>query len=200
MSKVCLTLTDGFRSAPATQLAKALSEYLEIEGPQLLFRKSADQLPQFIQLLGDVAAWAPLSVPVAAFFTRLAIKAADTTWDMIHDALKKEEVKPLAGVSNGLAKAVKAIPESATISIGLNVPDDNFGTIVQITDTSPENIALCIARFVSKIEPIAEAIGEEIERRGIPLGEVHLEFLDNGKAIIRWTSYPDLVEHERLIL
>ena len=192
MSELKLELTKKF---DAGAIRAELNEYLKVSEPTLMFFKSADP-PSIIKLLGDVVAWLPLSAPATVYLSTLAKRAADATWDGLASLFNSNEVKPLADVSKTLATAANSVDGEVTIAVGLNIPDDRFGTAISIKPGAPEEVARVLASFIVYVEQISKAMREECEAGRTPLGGAGIELQDDGSLLISWVAQADSSRHE----
>ena len=135
MSELCLELSGKFRDDDKS-LRVALGRHLQIGDTVWVARCSVDP-PSTIQLLGDVAAWVPLAAAatafLAAFSKELGKKAANVAWDSMAGWFKGKEVKPLADVATALVATAEPIDGEVMVGVGLNIPDDHFGTMIWFT-------------------------------------------------------------------
>ena len=187
MPQLELATTELIGSQRAERLATDLRRHLDVAGPYTIARRSADQLPQYIQLLGDHALWAALAVPATVFLTSflqtLGRRAADATWDGVAALLKKDKVKPLADVATALADAKRSGIE---IVVGLDIPDRYFGTVLRITADSAEDIALPLAVFVTRADELSAIMKAEVEAGRAPLGRALITLEEDGGLTVRW--------------
>ena len=189
-SELNLTLTEKF-DAEAVRLG--LSEYLSVGEPKFLGLKSAEP-PSILQLLGDALAWLPLKVAAGVYLSTLAKRAGDATWDWLGSRFSSSEMRPLANVAKTLAKAANSVNGKATILVGLNIPDDSFGTAISIESGDPEEIARVLASFIVHVEQISKAMRAEVEA-GRPPWSAWIELQDNGSLLVSWMT-DDFCRHE----
>jgi hypothetical protein len=184
------------------RIVSVLSAHLNIApGKYMFLRASADtgDLPQFIQLVGEAAAWLPLSIFAAAYLKRIAEKAADTTWDAIKRKLNrsnKDEAAFVESVSS-LIDARSKLGERSALIIGLNYPESYWGTVVVIKEREEEEIARKIAMFVLNADKISELIHKEVDAGAKPLGYVYIEFPSAGHIKLHWVDNTGFVLEER---
>ena len=199
MPQLELAATELIGSQRAERLATDLRRHLDVADPYTIARKSADQLPQYIQLLGHAALWATLAVPATVFLTSylqtLGRRAADASWDGVAALLKKDKVKPLADVATALADAKRSGIE---IVVGLDIPDRYFGTALHIAADSAEEIAHALAVFVTHADQLSVAMKAEVEAGRAPLGRALITLEKDGGLTVRWPT-KDFAEHEKRI-
>lgn len=186
---ISLTLTKKFcHPVNAEAIRTELNKYLMVDRPMYHFQKSADPaLSSFIQLLGEVALWSPLVIAATVYLKTLAKHAGDATWDGLTSLFKSNEVKPLADVATCLAKAVEQVDGKATIFIGLNIPDDVFGTVISTDSTDLEEIARVLASFIVHMEELSTIMQAEIEAGSKPIGRANIELQDDESLLVKWT-------------
>lgn len=200
ISELNLILSERFDTEDANPVRAALNKHLSLGQPQLYVRRSAEPaLISFIQLVGDAADWLPLKAAAAVYFSTLAKRAGDATWDGIASLFKRKEVMPLADVATTLATAANKADRETEIFVGLDVPDVFFGTVVRITDGDPEAVAYKLAAFVIHAEELSKMMQAEITAGRMPIGQANVEVQDDGSLLVKWRSQPDFKEHERRI-
>ena len=196
MSGLTLTLTDNF---DAETIRGELSKHLKVDEPKLVYLKAADP-PSVLQLLGNALSWSPLTAAamavVTVYFSTLAKRAANDTWDALKSLLKSNEAKPLADVAKTLEVAANSVTGEIRIGIGLSIPDDSVGTTMYIKPSASEEIAYRLAFFVVQAEQISKSMQAEIAAGHTPLGGPTIEFRDDGSLLIRWVSQADSSRHE----
>lgn len=196
MSKLNLTLSERFATEDPDALCAALSAHLSLGKTRFLVRMSADP-PSVIQLVGNAAAWLPLAAPAAVYFSTLAKRAGDASWDAIASRLKSTEARPLADVATTLTETSIKSAGKVEIIFGLNIPDDHFCTGVRIKDANPAAVAYNLAAFVLHVEDLEGVMLAEIEAGNAPFGQVTVDVQDAGSLLVKWRSQPGLKEHER---
>jgi hypothetical protein len=199
MATLHLMLSEGFTPDVAEGLARDLAPYILTETPEIFCRKSSEleTLPQFIHAVAQGQLWQDaLGAPATAFLNQLGYRAADISWDEAEHSLARSECAPLARVVTAFTTARETIARPASIVVGLNIPNDRFGTVVMIDDSRPVKIAYAIARFVSRAGEIATVIQRAVVTGETPRGPALLSFGDDGSVLIRWNSRADMRPHE----
>ena len=202
MSELSLVLTQKFTEADAQAIRAALNRHLRVSEPQWLYRRSIDP-PQVVQLLGAALAWQILVKPATAFtksfFSTLGKRAADAAWDGAVEWTKDKDLTPLADVATALVAAADSVGGEVIISVGLNIPDDHFGTVISTESRDPLEVARTLAAFVVRAETISDAVQAEIERGYEPIGPFFMELEQDGSVTIRWHAARDSKTYERRI-
>ena len=189
MSDLSLELSEKFRDE-ADGIQAELSKHLKVGQPSISIRRSADPtLPSFIQLLGDAGAWQVLRAAAVVFFTAavatLGKLVTTATWDKIAN---RKEVKPLADVATTLAKAVARVDGEVEITVGLNIPDDRFGTLISVKSSDPEKVAHVLACFIVHVDPLSTAMQAEVAAGRTPFGPAIIERQDDESLVVRWKT------------
>lgn len=199
MATLHLMLSEGFSQDAADRLARALATVIKTETPEIVCRKTAETetLPQFIHAVAQSQLWQDtLGAPAATFLNQLGYRAQDIAWDEAEHALARADVTPLSHVANAMARAKESIAQPASIIVGLNIPNDRFGTVVVIEESRPVKIAFVMARFITRAGDIARVIERAVVTGDTPRGPALLTFDDDGSVLIRWNSRADMRGHE----
>ena len=212
MSELYLELSEKFRDE-ADDIRAELSKHLKVGRPLFTYRKSADPtLPSSIILLGGFLAWKVLYPPVKAFLETLGKRAGEATWDKFANrddakpltdvattlataAAHVDDAKPLTDVATTLATAAAHVDGEVTISVGLNIPDDRFGTSISIKSSDPEAVARVLAYFVVHVEQLSKAMQAEVAAGRAPFGPAIIERQDDESLVVRWNTRDGLA-HE----
>ena len=80
--------------------------------------------------------------------------------------------------------------------MGLNIPDDHFGTAVSIKPSDPEEEARVPASFIVHGEQISKAMQAEVEAGFTPLGRAIIELQNDGSLLVSWVVQTDFRRHE----
>ena len=173
MPELSLVLTQKFTEADAQAIQAALNRHLRVSNPVRRYRQSIDP-SSVVLLLGAAAAWQILVKPAAAFttafFSALGTRAGYAAWDRAAVWKKDKDLTPLADVATTLAAATDSVGDAVTISVGLDIPDDTFGTVISTKSRDPLEVARILSSFVVRAETISDAVQAEIERGYEPLG------------------------------
>ena len=207
MSELELTLSERFTDEDATALRAAISRHFHVSSPvQRVHRRSFD-LPSTILLLGAPIAWQVLVKPAAAFAKSfgksfgktLGKRAGNAVSDIASEWKKNRDIKPLADVAMAFVATADRVGGKVTISVGLNIPDDYFGTVISTDSRDPLEVARVLAAFVVHAQRLADIVQAEIERGHEPIGEVLVELTPDGTVTIRWHAGSDFKAHEKNI-
>ena len=202
MSELSLVLSEKFTAEDASSIRAALGRHLRVGNPQSLWRFSIDP-PSIIQLLGTVVAWQILVKPAAAFakafFSTHGKKAAEAAWDGVAERKKNEDLRPLVDVVTALVEAADRVGGEVRIGVGLNIPDDHFGTVIWTDSRDPMHVARSLSAFVVRAEEINATVRAEIERGNKPIGSFFVELERDGSVTIRWQGGSDFRTYEARI-
>ena len=185
MSELQIQLTEEFPDQAAEQLKQGLGKYLPA-GELRRYMRLSGGLEPIIRLLGDLVVWAPITAAATAYFTRLAFRAADETWDKITGGSNSKEVERLAAAVDELAKAVERVGGRATVAFGLPIPDDHFGTTISMEYGDREELARALALFVIHAGKIEKAMLAEVDAGRVPAAGAQIVFETDERASIRW--------------
>ena len=207
MSELELTLSERFTDEDATALRAAISRHFHVSSPvQRVHRRSFDP-PSTILLLGALIAWQVLVKPAAAFAKSfgksfgktLGKRAGNAVSDIASEWKKNKDIKPLADVAMAFVATADRVGGKVTISVGLNIPDDYFGTVISTDSRDPLEVARVLAAFVVHAQEIADIVQAEIERGHEPLGGFNVGLEHDGTVKIQWLARSDLKAHEKNI-
>ena len=202
MSELSLVLSEKFTEDDALSIRTALSQHLHVGKPVFLLRRSIDP-PSVIQLLGTVAMWLPLVTAATAFaksfFSTLGKRTADAAWDSAAAWKANKDLKPLADVATALVAGADRVGGEVTIGVGLDIPDDHFGTMIWTDSRDPLEVAQMLSVFVVRAEKIAATMQAAIERGQEPVGPVIVEIEDDASVTIRWHAASGFKIHEERV-
>ena len=137
-----------------------------------------------------------LVAAATVYLSTLAKRAANATWDRLASGFNSKEVKPLTAVAKTLATAADSVDGEVTIAVGLNIPDDYFGTAISIKRRDPEEVARVLASFIVHVEQISKAMEAEVKAGRTPLGRASIELQDDGSLLVSWVAQDDFSRHE----
>lgn len=204
MEAIKLVLTEAFlfRKEDAQAIRDALSLSVPVSEPSWHVRCSIDP-PQFIELLGSVDTWEILKPAAQAFLLAfggaLGKKAADSTAEAIQNKwrrmVKKRQDKHLSSLNN-LATTLKSISDRSDrevgIEIGLNIPDDVYGTTLSTHAKDPVEFIRVLSIFIVNAEKIYAGLRSALDNENAqPVGWICIKLEDNGSIILRWRSDRD---------
>ena len=202
MSELSLVLTQKFTEADAQAIRAALNRHLRVSKPEWLYRRSIDP-PQLVQLLGAAFAWQILVKPAAAFitafFSNLGKRASDAVWNSAAEWKNDKDLTPLADVASALVAAADSVGGEVTISVGLDIPDNHFATVISTESRDPLEVARILSAFVVRAKTISDAVQAEVERGYEPLGPFVMKLEQDGSMTIRWHAARDSKTYEKRI-
>ena len=201
-SELRLVLTEKFTETDASEIRAALNRHLRVSKPWRYYRASIDP-PSVIKLIGAAALWLPLVTAATAFaksfFSTLGKRMADAAWDSLAARKEHKDIKPLIDVVNTLVSAADHVEGRVYIDVGLDIPDDFFGTAISTESRDPLELARILSTFIVRAEKISDAVQAEIERGYKPLGPFVMELKQDGSVTIRWTAASDSKTYEKHI-
>ena len=167
-----------------------------------IHRKGALDLPGFIKLIGEAADWLPLKAAAAIFLSQLAKEAATDIYKhkaAIARALGEVAAAPIRTVAQSLLRARldsgSAVPG---VVLGLSIPNDFFGTSIDLDAMSEEEIAVVVSKFVTRAEEIEAIIKAEIVAGNPPMGSVLVSSASSGGFTLSWLDR-SMKQHERQV-
>ena len=195
VSQLSLVLSEKFTAEDASSIRAALGQHLRVGNPRSVWRLSIDP-PSTIELLGAVAAWKILIKPAAAFANAFVKKAGEAAWDRVTQRKTKEDFSPLVDVVTALVAAANRVGGEVRIGVGLNIPDDHFGTVIWTDSRDPMQVAQSLSAFVVRAEKISATVRPEMERGHEPIGSFFVELDRDGSVTIRWRGASDFKTYE----
>lgn len=190
-----LQVNDEFnRSGDVKTIHSELNRYFAVDEPQVFFQKSFDVIA-CLTILGAAVEWLGLRDAVKVYFTTLAKHAGDATWNKLASLKQSKEVKPLVDVASTLTNAEKGFDGKVNIIIGINLPDDVFGTVFNIQSTDVEGVLHELAFFIVHVEELSAVMQREIEEGRVPLGAAIVNIQDDGSLLVRWRGRNDSKKH-----
>ena len=143
----------------------------------------------FIELVGEMVAWVPITAAATVFLSKLASRASDAAGDSLASLLKSNKVKPLKDVAATLAKAADRIVGEVTYRFGLKIPDDDVSTEIMIEECNPEELERVLASFVVNVEELYISMKAEVEADRTPLsGHAMVELQVDGSLLVKWRT------------
>ena len=86
------------------------------------------------------------------------------------------------------------------IDVGLDIPDDHFGTTLSITSSDPERVVYELATFLVHVEPLSKAMQEEIAAGREPFGPASIKILEDGSLLVNWITQDGKAHEIRVTL
>jgi hypothetical protein len=199
VTSIKLVYTDNIGGDVAASFETVARRHLPIEGPSRYYiRLSALELPAVIQLIGSVAGWLTLAM-ATGYFGQLGVKAADFTLEKAKYAFKRNKTDPLTEMALAISKTKHALGDNSHFIIGLDIPDNRFGTSLTIQHSDPEKIAYEVGNFLLKAEQIARFMEREIATGQGPLGRVAINFQADGTVQLQWMRQSDMAAIEQTL-
>lgn len=187
-SSLTITITERVDRAVGDLLADRLRPFVEVEEVQVYERKAADPaIQQLIQILGSVPVWQYLAAGGAAYLARLGYLLADDSHAAFRAWTRSDAGKPIATTAAALSDAARETP-GARVCIGLDIPDDMFGSVLEVSGREPDAIALELLPFVMHAEQVAAVIVEAETKGDGVLSQPRITLLSDGEVKVRWMT------------
>ena len=198
MTELNLSVSGKLDEHDVQTIRIALGNYVKVGNPSRVFQRSADP-PSIIELLGEVPLWAPLAVAAAAYFSQIAKRAGDATWDSLASRFKGKEINPIIDIATTLSTVVDEINGEVKIVFGLNIPDEIFGTTISANARDPAEVARALSSFVVHADLISEFLHTEFEQGRKPIGSVIVNLQDDGRLLLKWCDQTDFQVREKYL-
>ena len=150
--------------------------------------------PSWIKLLAEAPWWTHALGAYAALYVAEIVKgAAKSTIQALSN--RPNRLRVFSAVMSDFSKRH---PERTSITIGLPVPDEVFGTVLTIRPESLSEIEHGIALFVHHLPKLMELIdSEELSDRAFRV--VQLQLLGDGSMQVRWIDNSEFAEQKRTL-
>ncbi|MEP3072684.1 hypothetical protein [Maricaulis sp.] len=130
----------------------------------VLFRKAAGDIPQVLNLIGDLKAWLALGIATYAtsFIAKIAQQNADTLLKALRETQTPNDPDPIISIVDALAAARTAEPLDFTPIIEVQTGKNIEIRLILETHSDIET-AIAISKFFDSIEKISEDIKSSLE-------------------------------------
>ena len=200
MKELTLILSDDLPTEESERLRVAISQHMPVGETKRYLRLSGDpSLTPLIQLIASADVWFYLKAAAGIFLAALVKRAADATWDWAQSLAENREAKPITEIASALALTSRLLDSEIDIIVGVDVPDDFFGTCLAIRTTDPTEIANKLACFVAHAQELTNVMEAEINAGRGPIGRAIVEVQEDASLIVKWYSMEDRQKHERRI-
>ncbi len=146
---------------------------------------SADP-PSWISLFADVPWWVKLTGGI--YLTEIVKEAAQDSWK--NRALLAKVPRSAASTVNRLAVAIRdlvaRLPHPTRFKIGLPLPDEHFGTSLDLAPSDVEQIEDTLYLFLAHLPQLDQLIQMQHETGCRVFGGLRLRLLDNGDVEVSW--------------
>jgi len=185
-----VTVTEGFDHDCAKEIVAAWQEAMPTGDPDVYYRKAYDKIPQYLQFIGSAAGWALLAPAAVAFLGRLGYHLADVVADAVRDKFVPTP-NPLDQLAAAMCAAQRKLPSPATVLVAVNLPDDRWGTALELEMKNEATLSKQLALYVVNIERIASLLSEYCARGEGPLGQGKIVIKEDDQIEISWMSQRD---------
>lgn len=197
-SALSVTVTEGFDAEVATAMIDSWKTVIPIGDAEVYERKAFDVLPQYIQFIGGAPVWAILAPAATAFLARLGYLLADDVMNAARAKLAPSQNK-VEQLAAALHAAQQKLSSPGKVLIAINLPDDRWGTALELDATDEAGLARQLAIYVANVERIADLLNEHCSRGEGPLGQGKIEIREDGLIEVSWMSQRDF-KHIHLVL
>jgi hypothetical protein len=150
-----------------------------------------------IELVTPATEWLAVCNEAAnVFLSKLVAEAATDLYgnkSKIALILWDAAVEPIQILTSFIVKAVK---NKTKISIGLPIPDEQFGTTLTIVNESEEFVAWVLSSYILQLEVIESVVYEIIKSNTPPAGMIQLSIRPDGGFVLKWMDRNQQEIHE----
>ncbi len=198
-TEISVTVTEGFDAEISTDLVDVWKLFVPTSDAAVYHRKSLDVLPQYIQFIGSASVWTILAPAAAAFLARIGYLLADDAMAAVRGKLQPSP-KPVEEMAAALHAAGKRLRSPGQVFIGINLPDDRWGTSLELDLTDEAALAERLSIFVLNVERLAKILNEYCERGEGPLGKGTITISEEGQIEVEWMSQRDFKRVRAVLL
>lgn len=120
------------------------------------------------------------------FLSKLVAEAATDLFEnksKIAIILWDAAVEPIQILTSFIVKAVR---NKTKISIGLPIPDEQFGTTLTFVHEEEEFVAWVLSSYISQLDVIERVVNEIIKSDLSPAGLIQLMIQSDGGFVLKW--------------
>lgn len=189
---------------PPKEVVQEISSFLNIKDkPSVIMQRSADP-PSIIQIIGNVIDWLdPFKVAAIAFIAKLSGEVAKDVYKnkiKILKALELITVKPIREFVELISRSAKSTNfRNTQLFISINIPDDYFGTSLELKLNSAEELAWQFTNFIFRLEKIESILEDLMKLDKPPMAPINLIMNEDGTFIIKYMDTVDLEMHEVIV-
>lgn len=176
---------------------------VEVDSSQISFKSAEPQ--SWIALFATADWWIKLITAYGALYTAEIVKeAAKDSWK--NRARGVDALRSWAGGVMRLAGSFKKLRPrlsgKTTIKLGLPVPDEYFGTTLDLIGSDVEHIEQFIVMFIAHLPQINEILDAQRATDRRVLAGVRLTLLEDGALEVSWDEYSQIdgFSHRREVL
>lgn len=189
-TEMSVTVTEGFEAEVSTVLVDVWKQCVPTSDAAVYHRKAMDVLPQYIQFIGSASVWAILAPAAAAFLARMGYLLADDAMAIMRGKLQPSP-KPVEKMAAALHAAGKRLRSPGQVFIGINLPDDRWGTSLELDLADEAALTERLSIFVLSVERLTTILNDYCERGEGPLGKGTITISEAGHVEIEWMSQRD---------
>lgn len=173
---------------------------LEVDEHQVVLMSAGP--PSWVTFLAN-ADWLikGLAASAALYVAEIIKEAAKETWRNRDKALAAGVAasKGITRLANSIANFRQSLSPRTKVLIGLPIPDDYFGTTLELIGLDPIDLELQIALFVHHLPALTALIRSESLEHGRVLGGVHLKLLQDSTLEVSWMDRDSFEQHRRVL-
>ena len=180
----CLITTEAINDSVAQDLEERLRATVSLDDRVLLGRKAAE-LPQYIELLGNINFWGPLAVGASAFLGQLGVRTADDIYDAVKKKFKSKRRTDIEKISEELLRTYVDCKGAISIHLAIQHSDNLMDSAIFAIDIYDP---ICFAERLAQVALIAERVCENLKEHPSTFGRPVIRFLGKNQATIEWMS------------
>ncbi len=186
-----VTATEGIDPALTAELVAAWRAHVAVADPHVYERKAAgDMIPQYIQFIGSITEWSALKLPAIAFLSRLGFLLADDVMAWARGKLQSRDATVIDQLAAALYAAQQKLPSKAKVLVAIDLPDDRWGTALELEASDPSILSRNLALYAVHIERIAKLLNDHCQRGEGPLGQGKIT-IHEDRIEVMWISQRD---------
>lgn len=160
------------------------------------------EAPSWVTFLAEASWWSQLLAAYAALYVAEIVKeAAKDTWRGRAKALgaAKGAGSRLWELAKAVADLRRRVGAPTTLSIGLPVPNEFFGTRLTLEGSEPDELLPQLALFVHHLPALSRFISEAGLADGRVATGLSLRLRDDGALLVSWHDRQTLDIHEHVL-
>lgn len=187
-----VTRTEDFDAAVAAELVEAWRSHTPTADPEVYMRKAAgDMIPQYIQFMSGILDWSGFKIVAIAFLSRAGFLVADDAVGWARSKWKSEDASSIEQLAKAIHAAHSKLSPPAKVLVALNLPDERWGTALELNASDPAQLARQLAIYAVSVGRIAKLVSEYCERGEGPLGQAQIVIREDDHIEVAWMSQRD---------
>ena len=140
--------------------------------------------------LGDIAPWAAFALAAKYFLKAFFNEVGSASGKKLVSLLNRKEAEPLSDLMSSIDETAKLTDGRLQIFIGLDIPDEQFGTSMCLEYDDPQ-LAVLVALFIDNAKKIKQIVVSEMANGNSPLGGAVVSLQDDGRIKVSWRRRSD---------